>query len=463
MSDPQTTPANSDVLHAAIGGMHCGNCIVAVERRLKTLPGILDVRVKYPPGLATITLEDEINVAELEKALQADGYTIKVVGQGESAPRASGRHYLEIAVAFAILIGLALTLQHFQLIPRGLGVSDQMSYGLAFLIGLVASVSSCLAVTGGLLVALAAKYNEANPYLTDRQRLIPPLYFNLGRIISYTFLGGVIGALGSALTLSPAVSGALTLLASLLMIMLGLNMIGVLRSVGHYLPSLPPALSHRLHDAAAKETKGAAFLLGAVTFFLPCGFTQALQLYVLSKASFTVGALTMLAFAIGTLPALLSLSAISSLAKGAFQKHFLRFAGAALILLGIFNIQYGLVLTGSETTKAANAASTAVAAEMQPDGSLQRITMKVVDLDYLPNQFTVKQGVPVQWRIDGSQAAGCGRVLLAPQLGIQKILSDTSTTLVTFIPNAPGDYIFNCGMGMMTPGSKITVLPNTKG
>ncbi len=115
-----------------------------------------------------------------------------------------------------------------------------MSYGLVFLIGLVASVSSCLAVTGGLLVALAAKYNEANPYLTDRQRLIPPLYFNVGRIISYTLLGGAIGALGSALTLSPAVSGALTLLASLLMIMLGLNMLGVLPSVGRCLPSLPP-------------------------------------------------------------------------------------------------------------------------------------------------------------------------------------------------------------------------------
>lgn len=463
MSDPQTTTAKTDVLHAAIGGMHCGNCIVAVERSLRALPGVLDVRVKYPPGLATITFEDELNVAELEKALQASGYTIKVVGQGQSAPRQSGRHYLEIAAAFAILMGLALTLQHFQLIPRGFSVSDQMSYGLAFLIGLVASVSSCLAVTGGLLVALAAKYNVANPYLTDRQRLIPPLYFNLGRIISYPLLGGAIGALGSALTLSPAVSGALTLLASLLMIMLGLNMIGVLPPVGRYLPSLPPALSHRLHDAAAKETKGAAFLLGAATFFLPCGFTQALQLYVLSKASFMVGALTMLAFAIGTLPALLSLSAISSLAKGAFQKHFLRFAGAAVILLGIFNIQYGLVLTGSETTKAANAASIAVVAEMQPDGALQRITMKVVDLDYSPNQFTVTQGVPVQWWIDGSQAAGCGRVLLAPQLGIRKILSDTSTTLITFTPNAPGDYAFNCGMGMMTPGSKITVLPNTKG
>ena len=91
-----------------------------------------------------------------------------------------------------------------------------MSYGLVFLIGLVASVSSCLAVTGGLLVALAAKYNEANPYLTDRQRLIPPIYFNLGRIVSYTLLGGTIGALGAVLTLSPAVSGGKPTLAHFL-------------------------------------------------------------------------------------------------------------------------------------------------------------------------------------------------------------------------------------------------------
>ena len=62
---------------------------------------------------------------------------------------------------------IALALQRFHLLPRGLSVSDQMSYGLVFIIGLVASVSSCLAVTGGLLVALAAKYNEANP-VSDR-------------------------------------------------------------------------------------------------------------------------------------------------------------------------------------------------------------------------------------------------------------------------------------------------------
>jgi uncharacterized protein len=88
------------------------------------------------------------------------------------------------------------------------------------------------------------------------------------------------------------------------------------------------------------------------------------------------------------------------------------------------------------------------------------MTMKVVDFEYHPHQFTVKQGIPVEWRIDASQAVGCGRVLYAPELGIRKMLSDTSTTLITFTPKGVGDFIFNCGMGMMTADAMITVLPN---
>ena len=66
----------------------------------------------------------------------------------------------------------------------------------------------------------------------------------------------------------------------------------------------------------------------------------------------------------------------------------------------------------------------------------------------------------MQWWIDASQADGCGRILVAPRLRIQKILSASSTTLISFTPDKPGDYAFNCGMGMMTPDSKITVIPN---
>ena len=89
-------------------------------------------------------------------------------------------------------------------------------------------------------------------------------------------------------------------------------------------------MAQRIHGLAERGNNQTAFLLGGLTFFLPCGFTQALQLYVLAKGDVLTGALTMLAFALGTLPALLSLSALSSFAKGAFQRHFLKVAGAAV-------------------------------------------------------------------------------------------------------------------------------------
>ena len=423
MNDPQgEVPLNATQVN--VSGMHCINCVVLVERRLAALPQVLRVTADYPGGYALITHRGELDLPTIQNALGDDGYTVspRDPTQATVISRANtGRDYLEIAAAFLVLAGVAALLHQFNLLPRGLSVSDSMSYGLVFVIGLVASVSSCLAVTGGLLVAVAAKYSEANPQLSDRERLTPHLYFNVGRIISYTLLGGLVGMLGSALTLSPALSGGLMVLASIIMIALGLQMLKLFPSLTALLPTLPKTFAHRIHGIAARDTKGAAFALGAATFFLPCGFTQGLQLYVLAKGSSLTGALTMLAFALGTLPALLSLSAVSSFAKGAFQKHFVRLAGAAVIVLGFLNIQYGFVLTGqdigasraaeTDTIKTSDTADTVQKAVF--DGTTQRITMQIVGLDYHPNQFIVKPGVPVQWWIDASQADGCGRVLVS--------------------------------------------------
>jgi Cu+-exporting ATPase len=93
----------------------------------------------------------------------------------------------------------------------------------------------------------------------------------------------------------------------------------------------------------------------------------------------------------------------------------------------------------------------------------QVVVMRIDGFSYIPNRFTVMQGVPVEWRIDASEAAACGRFLLAPGLGIRKLLSDRSTTMITFVPQQAGEFGFNCGMGMMTPGSKFTVVPNARG
>jgi copper chaperone CopZ len=175
------------VLRLKISGMHCINCEVFIERKFKKIFGIRRVHADYPAGTVEIVYSGEIDLRKLQGAIADDGYTI-VSSEDVEAGAAENRdgkklEYLQIGAAFLVFAGLFLFLKEFDFLPRGFGITDNMSYGLVFLIGLVASVSTCIAVTGGLLVALAAKYNEANAHLTDFQRLRPHIYFNVGRVV----------------------------------------------------------------------------------------------------------------------------------------------------------------------------------------------------------------------------------------------------------------------------------------
>ena len=441
-----------------IAGMQCAACEHRIERAVGKIPGVVGVLASQKDRSAEILYFGELDVDEVQRVLKDEGYTASLPSNAPSGEPNRTRDYVQIGAVFAVLAGAALLVQHLGLVPKGFTVSENTGYGLAFLIGLAASVTSCMAVTGGLLIALAAKYNEANAALSPWRRFKPHLAFNVGRILSYGLLGGAVGALGSALTLSPWATSGLIVASSVLMVVLGLQMLKLLPAFAS-MRFIPKSATHRLHDLAERNSGSGAFLLGALTFFLPCGFTQALQLYVLAQGSFVVGAVTMFAFALGTLPALLSISALSSFARGAFQKHVLRFAGVAVILLGFLNIQYGLVLAGSNAGPVP--APDRVQADQAPAlrGGKQIVEMRIDGYDYIPNRFTVRQGVPVEWRIDARDAAGCGRILLSRSLRIQKFLSDTEVNVIAFTPEAPGQYSFNCGMGMMTPGSHFTVLP----
>jgi len=369
------------------------------------------------------------------------------------------RGYVEIAAIFLIIAAIYFVLRQIDVLPNGFAFSEHVGYGLIFLIGLAASVSTCAAITGGLLLAVAAKFNDVHAHLTRAEKFRPYIYFNAGRIISYAILGGAIGALGMSLDLSPTANGILMLVAGAMMIGIGIQMLGLL-PLGWLRLKMPAAFSEKINALAASRSSGGMFLLGAATFFLPCGFTQALQLYVLAQGSVVTGAVTMFVFALGTLPALISISAISSFASGALQRHALKVAGVAVLFLGLINLQPGLMLARSS----ANLASLSTPVDRANDrraqivDGIQTVEMKVIGLSYEPNQFVVTRGVPVVWRIEAGEAEGCGRVLIAPKASVRKLLSATATNVITFIPEDAGEIGFNCGMGMMTPNSKFVVV-----
>jgi sulfite exporter TauE/SafE len=352
------------------------------------------------------------------------------------------KNYEEIVAITLIVVGIYFLLKQLTIVPA-IGVSDSMSYGVAFVLGLVAAVSTCTAVTGSLLLAVSSNYNQQHT-LSKYQKFKPHIYFNAGRIISYAVLGGLLGIIGSKLVLSQTIVGILSIVVSLAMILLGLQLLSILPSF----ITLPRSIASKVFDAA-EEKRSAPFLFGAATFFFPCGFTQALQLYVLTQGSFMQGALMMLFFSLGTLPALLSIGMLSSFSKGMLNHYVTRVAGVVVILFGILSLQSGLGLTGfSIVGGSADSVNTAPVV----DGK-QIIEMTVDGLSYHPSQFNIRQGVPVEWHINGKKAEGCAGVINVPQLGILQRLQRTQDTVITFTPQQKGKIDFSCSMWMAGPGA----------
>src|SRR5258706_11298266 len=170
------------MLRLKIDGMHCANCEVLIERRFRKIADVRRVKVSSATGTAEINCYGDIDVATLQHAIADDGYTVWLLNEqtnkrSDSGKRTNtGRDYIEIAAAFIILFGLYLLLGQFDVISQNLTLPNEVSYGLALLIGVVASMSTCIAVTGGLLLAGGGEYNPARPPPRPGKRFKPTLF-----------------------------------------------------------------------------------------------------------------------------------------------------------------------------------------------------------------------------------------------------------------------------------------------
>lgn len=166
--------------------------------------------------------------------------------------------------------------------------------------------------------------------------------FHAGRLLGFAALGGVLGAIGGAIGVSFTVAALLGIVASIVMILLGLNLIGVFE---RSMVTLPPGVFAFFRKVEQRTI--APFLVGVSTFFLPCGFTQAMQFAALSSGSFMSGLLIMGTFALGTLPVLALLSfGSASFAQSKHAPLFFKSAGVVVIGLGVFVLLAGLAGLG---------------------------------------------------------------------------------------------------------------------
>lgn len=320
-----------------VSGTHCPSCKIFIEDTLNEYAGIEQTHVdlKNETVLVKTTLDENPDkLAQLlTKTVSQNGYALSVEKKIKEKKD-------NTVIWKALPIGLAFLALFFIVQKSGIlnfGLGGTITPVTSFIIGLVASVSSCLAVVGGLVLSLSATVSQDK--VSDKK---PMMLFHGGRLISFAVLGGVLGAIGNTIGISFTITATLGIIASAVMIALGLNLVGVFEK---NIIALPAGVFNFFRKVEHKTI--APFLVGVGTFFLPCGFTQAMQVAALSSGSFLSGLVIMTAFALGTLPMLALLSfGSTSFAQSKHAPLFFKSAGVLVIGLGAFALLAGLAGLG---------------------------------------------------------------------------------------------------------------------
>lgn len=449
-----------------IKGMHCRSCEMLVEQKLSQIPEVASAQASVArAGVDVYYHGQKPNDNEIAEAVRAAGYEV-----GINKPTAwlnrNWSDYQDLGIAFFVLVVAFLALKNFGVLNFGANLAAQsFSLPLVLLVGLTAGFSTCMALVGGIVLGIATRHAEAHPEASPWQKFRPHLFFNMGRVAGYALGGGLLGLAGSVLQLSGSLIGLLTIGVGLVMFLIGLQLIDIFPWLTNWKFTLPKSISRLLganqHVKEYNHKQAAA--AGALTFFLPCGFTQAMQLYAVSSGSFLAGALIMGIFALGTAPGLLSVGGITSVVKGVFAKRFFKFAGLVVVMLALFNFSNGLRLLGWNLDFSARAAQTnAVVADPNVsviDGA-QIVKMTEGNYGYSPRQFTIRAEMPVRWVIDAQAPYSCASSMVVPALNLRFNLKP-GENIVEFTPTQAGQIKFSCSMGMYT-GSFTVIDPSAK-
>lgn len=321
-----------------VQGTHCSSCKILIEETLIEHADVSGVKV----DLHRQTVEIETNNIEeakdlvglLNPLLSPYKYILSIEKKND------GKDLKNLSVALPI--GMAVLFLFFLLQKSGVinfGFEGGLTPWTALMIGLIASVSTCLAVVGGLILSLSAQVSQ------NTSTFRPFALFHTGRVFGFAILGALLGLLGNAISINHTITAILGLFAALVMVILGTNLLGIFNFTKRLQLTLPSGFFQKI----SKIEQGflAPLVIGIATFFLPCGFTQSMQIASLASGSWLQGGIIMLMFSLGTLPMLLLISFSSyKFANSKFAPIFYQSAGIVVIGLGIFAFLGGLAGLG---------------------------------------------------------------------------------------------------------------------
>jgi uncharacterized protein len=434
----------------SIEGMTCSGCENRIENGLKKIEGVESVKASTVDSAAEVVYDpSRTGTDKFRETVEKLGYKIKDDKASEKKKAIFG---MTQVLGFAIiLVAGFIILQNtmgLNFLPQ---ITQNMSLGILFVVGLITSLH-CIAMCGG--INLSQCVNEKAETAPGKfSGVMPSLLYNAGRVVSYTVIGGIIGAVGSAFSFSPMAKGAIAIFAGIFMVIMGLNMLKAFGFLQKLNIRLPKFVTDRFNKIAAGGNKYGPFVVGLLNGLMPCGPLQAMQIYALGTGSFINGALSMFFFSLGTVPLLFTFGAASTFLSKKLTKVVFKFSGVLVILLGFFMLNNGFSLTGKNILPVKSGVS--VDSTTTVSNNVQTITTEV-----LPNSFApirVVKGFPVRWvlHVKPENLNGCNNAIVVPGLGIQKKL-EPGDNVIEFTPTETGVIPYSCWMGMIR--SQIEVI-----
>ena len=422
-----------------VKGMYCTACENRIQKGISRLVGVNSCRADYQKEEVHVCFdEDLISKEKIYETIGELGYETK----------SDLNWYVHIGSILLILLAIYMIADHmgwtsiFRKIPE---VQTTMSYGMVFVIGVLSSVH-CIAMCGGINLSqsvIASKNNNAV--------IRSNLFYNFGRILSYTVIGGLAGGIGSVITFHGRLKGLMAILSGTVMVIMGLNMLGIFKTLRRFHIQMP----NEIYRLGTRLVKGkSSFYIGLLNGLMPCGPLQTMQLYALSTGSVIKGALSMFLFSMGTTPLMFGFGTMSGKLNKKYAKNLLTISACIIFALGIGMVGNGFSLSGISTPE--RSADTQKVAVLE-DGK-QSVTTEIDYGSY--ESFTVKSGIPVVWTIHvpKGKLTGCNSEIRIPAYDVDVKLSE-GDNIVEFTPKETGKISYSCWMGMIK--SRIYVTDGT--
>jgi uncharacterized protein len=325
------------------------------------------------------------------------------------------------------------------------------SFAILFILGIITSFH-CIIMCGGINLSQSLPYAKGGKSKNFRSSLINSLLYNSGRVVSYTLVGALSGGIGSVIMLEGGMLSCFGVFMGIIIILSGLRMLDVPVWLIKYF-RIPNFFDKLILKYPISKNE---FFVGLLTVFMPCGPIQAIQLFAISTKSITIGAVSMLVFALGTMPVLLSFGALSSF----FTKRigsFLMKANAALVfllgislILGSLGLPYAMLFdfTASNTVTVAGECGTGqkVTTELKPG---------------ISSPIIIQEGIPLTWTInvESGYLNALNNEIVIPQYKLRQKLHQ-GENLIEFTPAKSGIITYSTWFGLV--GSRIKVVKDVK-